>query len=207
MKIVLHACCGPCSTVPLSDYRARNDEVEIFFSNSNIHPESEYVRRRDTIAKYASELGVGFAEGTYSVNAWMDAIGDCRVHGPERCRRCYRLRFAETAEHAVSIGADAIATSLTISPYQYIDIINSALRQAAESAGLEALTADYRNRYRESVQMAREAGMYRQNYCGCMYSLVEAQEQRTAARAARRAAKGAKRLAANGSHSQGETGC
>ncbi len=195
MKIVLHACCGPCSTVPLSDYLEEGHEVCIYFANSNIHPESEYLRRRDTIARFAEEIGVEFVEGPYSINRWMDAIGECRGYGVERCSRCYRLRFEETAEFAEGRGADAMATSLTISPYQFADAINVELIKAAEGHGLAALTADYRQRYSESVQRSRDAGMYRQNYCGCMYSLVEAQEQRNEARAARKAAKVAKRAA------------
>ncbi len=191
MKIVLHACCGPCSTVPLRDYLSQNKQICIFFANSNIHPQSEYLRRRDTIAAYAKTLGVDFVEGAYSVNRWMDTIGDCKEFGPSRCTLCYRMRFTETAEFAKSYGADAIATSLTISPYQYTDLINSELARAADNHGLTALKADYREQYKQSVEMSREAGMYRQNYCGCIYSLVEAQEQRAAARKARKAAKAA----------------
>ena len=198
LKIVLHACCGPCSTVPLRVLGEQGHDITIFYSNSNIHPEAEYLRRRDTIAAYAAELGIAFVEGTYDPNSWMRAIGDERAYGVERCARCYRHRFAEPAAYAAQVGADALASSLTISPYQFTAAINAELVRAAELAGVQALQADYRDRYPDSVRLSREAGMYRQNFCGCMFSQVEAQEQRDAARARRKAAKAARKQAEKG---------
>ncbi len=195
MKIVLHACCGPCSTVPLKLLREQGHELCVFFSNSNIQPEAEYIRRRDVAAKYASELGVEFIEGTYDPNDWIRAVGDHRAYGVERCSHCYRMRFAEPAAYAREIGADALATSLTISPYQFTNAINAELKKAADLNGVAALESDYRSQYRLSVELSRAAGMYRQNFCGCMYSQVEAQEQRDAAKLKRERAKAKRRLA------------
>ena len=195
MKIVLHACCGPCSTVPLKLMAEQGHEVCIFYSNSNIHPEAEYLRRRDTIAAYAAELGIELVEGSYDPNAWIEAIGRHREYGVERCRRCYRQRFAEPAAYAAEIGADAIASSLTISPYQFTAAINEELAAAAEAHGIAAIESDYRGQYHDSVVLSRAAGMYRQNFCGCMFSQVEAQEQRDSARERRRQAKATRRLA------------
>jgi predicted adenine nucleotide alpha hydrolase (AANH) superfamily ATPase len=195
VKIILHACCGPCSTVPIRDLGEQGHQIIVFYSNSNIHPEAEYIRRRDTCAKYAREMGLEFVEGTYNPNDWVNAIGDCRKYGVERCRRCYRMRFQEPAEYAAEVGADAIASSLTISPYQFTSAINEELSSAAKAHGVLAIESDYRSEYRDSVVLSREAGMYRQNFCGCMYSQVEAQEMRDAARAERRARREVRRLA------------
>lgn len=195
MKILLHVCCGPCSTVPIEEFTSEGHELSIFYSNSNIHPKAEYVLRRDTAAAYAEEKGLAFYEGVYDPNRWIDAVGDCREHCVERCSRCYRMRLNETAEFAVEMGADAIASSLTISPYQYTNAINRELKAAAEKVGIQAIESDYRSRYHDSVVLSRKAGMYRQNFCGCMYSQVEAQEQRDAVRAQRAIERARRRLA------------
>lgn len=195
LKILLHVCCGPCSTVPIEEFTSEGHELAIFYSNSNIHPKAEYVLRRDTAAKYAGEKGIPFYEGDYDPNNWIEAVGDCRKYGVERCSRCYRMRFAETADFAVEWGADAIASSLTISPYQFTNAINRELKEAAQKVGIEAIESDYRPRYHDSVVLSRAAGMYRQNFCGCMYSQVEAQEQRDAAKAKRLVERARRRVA------------
>lgn len=193
LKIVLHVCCGPCSTVPIEEFAEQGHELEIFYSNSNIHPWAEYVLRRDTAAAYAKQMGIPFVEGTYNPKDWFEAVGSCREYGVERCSQCYRMRFADPAAYAQETGADAVASSLTISPYQFTDAINRELSAAAREHGVLAVESDFRARYRDSVEMSRKAGMYRQNYCGCMYSQVEAQGQREAAKAARAAARAKKR--------------
>lgn len=195
MKIILHACCGPCSTAPLKLLREQGHEICIFYSNSNIHPKAEYQLRRDTIAKYAAEQGVKFVEGTYNPNAWIDAIGEHREYGVERCRRCYRQRFAEPAAYASEVGADAIASSLTISPYQFTQAINEELVSAAQTSGVQALQLDLREQYRDSVVMSQEANMYRQNFCGCMFSQVEAQQHRDKAKKERQLMRERRRMA------------
>ncbi len=189
MKIVLHACCGPCSTVPIKEFLEQGHQLEIFFSNSNIHPWAEYVLRRDTAAQYAKSLNIPFIEGTYNPKDWFLAVGDCRTYGKKRCSQCYKMRFLEPAQYAKETGADAIASSLTISPYQFTDEINFRLKEAASEHGVAAIESDFREQYKDSVEMSRNANMYRQNFCGCMYSQIEAQEQREAAAARRAEAK------------------
>ncbi len=189
MKIVLHACCGPCSTVPIKEFLEQGHQLEIFFSNSNIHPWAEYVLRRDTAAQYAKSLNIPFIEGTYNPKNWFLAVGDCRTYSKKRCSQCYKMRFLEPAQYAKETGADAIASSLTISPYQFTDEINFRLKEAASKYGVAAIESDFREQYKDSVEMSRNANMYRQNFCGCMYSQIEAQEQREAAAARRAEAK------------------
>lgn len=195
MKIILHACCGPCSTVPLRLFADQGHDVELFYSNSNIHPRAEYELRRDTIEAYARTVGVSFAEGSYEPDRWLEAIAEQRDYGVERCRRCYRMRLEDAARHAIEVGADALASSLTISPYQFTAAINEELVAAARSVGIQAIESDFRDRYHDSVIYSREAGMYRQNFCGCMFSQVEAAEHRERVRAERRLARAKRRLA------------
>ena len=105
------------------------------------------------------------------------------MHGTDRearCRACYRLRFEETAREAAARGFDTISTTLTISPYQLTDAILEELEAAAERHGLKVDARDFRDRYREATRRSREKGMYRQNYCGCRFSIAEAEEQRRA---------------------------
>lgn len=107
------------------------------------------------------------------------------MHGTDRearCRACYRLRFEETAREAAARGFDTISTTLTISPYQLTDAILEELEAAAERHGLKVDARDFRDRYREATRRSREKGMYRQNYCGCRFSIAEAEEQRKAAK-------------------------
>ena len=107
------------------------------------------------------------------------------MHGTDRearCRACYRLRFEETAREAAARGFDTISTTLTISPYQLTNAILEELEAAAERHGLKVDARDFRDRYREATRRSREKGMYRQNYCGCRFSIAEAEEQRKAAK-------------------------
>jgi predicted adenine nucleotide alpha hydrolase (AANH) superfamily ATPase len=191
MKLLLHACCGPCLIEPLDEFSATADELAIVYTNSNIHPAEEYERRRDTLRAYADGLGATVVELEYDPAAWAEAVGPLADAGAERCRACYRLRLGEAARYAAENGFDALATTLTISPYQDPDAIRDEGLAATANAGIEWIDRDFRDVYPEATRRSRELGMYRQNYCGCALSDVEAQEQRAARRAAKAAAKAA----------------
>jgi predicted adenine nucleotide alpha hydrolase (AANH) superfamily ATPase len=191
MKLLLHACCGPCLIEPLDEFSATADDLTIVYTNSNIHPAEEYERRRDTLRAYADGLGATVVELAYDPAAWAGAVGPLADAGPERCRACYRLRLGEAARYAAENDFDALATTLTISPYQDADAIRDEGLAAAAGAGIEWIDRDFRSVYPEATRRSRELGMYRQNYCGCALSDVEAQEQRAARRASKAAAKGA----------------
>lgn len=193
-KLLLHACCGPCSLEPVRSLRERGMEPHLFYANSNIHPPDEYARRLSTIEAWAAEAGVGLAEGRYDPAAWEAAvgkIGDAGANRQARCRACYRLRFEEAARFAVEGGFEALGTTLSVSPYQHTEIIAEELERACGRAGIRAFFEDYRPLYDEATRRSREAGMYRQNYCGCRFSNEEAaleREQRRRVRAAEREA-------------------
>ena len=190
-RMLLHACCGPCSLEPLRILRERGEDPAIYYANSNIAPEDEYARRRDTIREWAEEVEAPLAEGAYDPGAWDERVGrpwrEGRMTREERCRACYRLRFEESARYAAENGYDALGTTLSVSPYQYTDAIREELERACDAAGIAAAFEDWRPYYDEATRRSREAGMYRQNYCGCAISAAEAAREREERKAARKA--------------------
>jgi predicted adenine nucleotide alpha hydrolase (AANH) superfamily ATPase len=196
-RLLLHACCGPCLLEPLDALTGEADSVTIAFANPNIHPADEYQRRRDTLVEYAERAGVHVVELPYDREAWEREVAPLASAGAERCRACYRLRLGMSARYAVENGFDALATTLTVSPYQDHDAIQDEGRRAAAEAGVVWLDRDFRDRYAAATVRARELGMYRQNYCGCVFSRAEAEAQRVE-RKARKAAEKAARKGAEG---------
>lgn len=180
-KLLLHACCGPCSLEPVRLLREEGFTLSLFYANSNIHPESEYLHRRDTLAAWARLEGIPVIEGPYDAEAWRKAVGDASSWGydhHERCRRCYRLRLEQTACYAAEHGFDAIGSTLTVSPYQFTDTIGEELQKAADARELQTVFRDFRPYYPQATALSRELGMYRQNYCGCAFSDAEAENER-----------------------------
>jgi epoxyqueuosine reductase len=192
MRLLLHACCGPCLIEPLEEFSALADEFSIVFTNSNIHPVQEYERRRDVLLDYAETVGASVIELAYDPAGWVEAVGPLARSGAERCRACYRLRLGEAARYAAENGYDALATTLSVSPYQDHDAIRLEGEAAARQRGLAWLDRDFRDSYRDATRRSRELGMYRQNYCGCVLSDLEARQERAARRAERSAQRAAR---------------
>lgn len=204
MKIFLHACCGPCSLEPVRLLHEAGHQLTLGFMNSNIHPAAEYARRFDTLLAWAAEEGIPVVEGVYDPDSWEQSVTLCPpeqsakrvVEGStwltgdrkNRCRACYRLRFEEAARYAAENGFEGVGTTLSISPYQFTDVIEEELNRACKIHGITAVFQDFSACYREATNRSRALGMYRQNYCGCHYSKEEAAQER-AARKARNAHK------------------
>lgn len=197
-KLLLHACCGPCSLEPVRLLCERGVKPSIYYANSNIEPAEEYARRLDAIMDWAQSEDLLFIEGTYAPEVWEEHVGvigpaEDLIHAEEsgrrkaRCRACYRLRFEETAQFAAENGFDAVGTTLTISPYQYTNTIREELESACKKYGVSAAFEDYSPHYREATRRSREMGMYRQNFCGCRFSEDEAAAQRAYRKAKRKA--------------------
>ena len=195
MKILLHACCGPCSLEPVRLLRAAGHDLTIAYLNSNIAPADEYARRLATLRAWAADEQVPVVEGAYDPAAWEASAGRVgeAAHDPvrreARCRACYRLRFEEAAALAAEQGFDAVGTTLSVSPYQYTDVIREELERAASAAGVRPLFEDYRPFYDEATHRSRSLRMYRQNYCGCRFSDAEAAAERAERKAERAAAR------------------
>ena len=311
MKLLLHACCGPCSLEPTRLLKAAGHDITIYYANSNIHPAEEYEHRLATLRAWAADAGFEVLEGPYDQATWeacVGRIGDAAIAEVEqaraeadaegerevelgspddtasnrcktvtdtekeafadtsaptamaitadgcadevapdsrsmsvndtnseeaslanaplsasstsgtapraavlsvdparreaRCRACYRLRLEETARVAAERGFEGIGTTLSVSPYQYTQVIREEVERAAAQAGVAPVFEDFRPYYDEATRESRELGMYRQNFCGCRISDLEAaaeraerKEQRAAAKAAERAAHADERAA------------
>ena len=177
-KFLLHACCGPCSLEPVRLLRERGIEPVIFFSNSNIAPDEEYEKRRDTIKNWCEKTSVTFIEDEFSPDEWEKAVNGLKANKPDRCRKCYRMRFERAVKFAKENGFEGVGTTLTISPYQYAQTIKEELLKACEKAGLKCFYEDYSSHFREAQRRAKEEGLYRQHYCGCLPSKAEAEAEK-----------------------------
>ncbi|MBI5869600.1 MAG: epoxyqueuosine reductase QueH [Actinobacteria bacterium] len=178
--MLLHICCAPCSTATIEAWRADAAELTGVFFNPNIHPFSEHQRRYETLLDYAGKTGIPLiGEPLYDVAGWLR-----QVHGKEekgvRCRICISQRLRNTAELGAAAGLDAFSTTLLISPWQEHEIIREEGERAAAEFGIEFRYRDLRPAYRRSAELSREAGLYRQKYCGCIFSEAEAAAERAA---------------------------
>jgi predicted adenine nucleotide alpha hydrolase (AANH) superfamily ATPase len=182
--LALHTCCGPCLIEPFAILRVKFDRVTVFFCNSNIDPEDEYAKRRDTCSAYAKSQGIAFVEHGYEPDVWNQRIAalDTTVDRSLRCRQCYALRFENVLQKAKEEGFTHFATTLTVSPYQYRDLIGSVALGLCNQYGLEYAGSDFSAHYPDATRKSRELGMYRQNYCGCRFSHEEARRERTESR-------------------------
>lgn len=171
MKTLLHICCGPCSIYPLDWLRNEGHEVHGYFFNPNIHPYTEHQKRLATLEEYAALVGLPLivSEG-YRQEEYFRLVA---YREAERCRFCYTLRLRQTARVARRGKFDYFTTTLLVSPFQKHDLI----REVGDAAGLEYgvpfLYQDFRSGFKDGVQRSRELGMYRQQYCGCVFSEYE----------------------------------
>lgn len=181
--LLVHACCGPCNTKVL-DSLAQAFEITVLFYNPNIHPRKEYDKRRDAQADFIAAFNdrhghdVKFVEGKYDPRRFFEATKDLAAE-PEkgkRCEVCYELRLQEAKKFADELGCEYYTTSLTVSPYKNTEAVNrigdELDEQAQSTSQAKFLHSDFKkkNGFRESVALAKEYGLYRQNYCGCIYS-------------------------------------
>ena len=169
-RILLHVCCGPCGTYPVNRLREEGFEVTGFWYNPNVHPWMEHERRRESLARYAEEVGLPVIwHPTYEMPRFLrNVAGQERFR--ERCRWCYRMRLMKTARVAVERGFDAFTTTLLISPYQDQDLIRTIGEAAAEQYEVPFYFENFRRGWSERGRLTREHDLYRQQYCGCIYS-------------------------------------
>jgi predicted adenine nucleotide alpha hydrolase (AANH) superfamily ATPase len=168
MKILLHTCCGPCTIYPLKKLRADNHEVCGYFNNPNIHPYTEWQQRKETLLDYArdNDLKVIVNED-YDLEGYLREV----VHRESvRCRYCYTMRLRQAARIARRGKFDAFSTTLLVSPFQKHDLIAEIGRAMGEEAGVPFYYEDFRPGYREATEISWSLNMYRQQYCGCIYS-------------------------------------
>lgn len=185
-KLLIHSCCAPCSSY-LLEYLADYFEITVFYYNPNIFPESEYTKRileqQMLIEKMRVKHPVSFLAGSYDRERFYElARGLERVkEGGERCFKCYHLRLEETAKIAKEGEFDYFTTTLSISPLKNADRLNEIGRKLGEKYGIEYLLSDFKkkNGYKRSIELSKEYGLYRQDYCGCEYSYAARQSEKS----------------------------
>ncbi len=160
-------CCAPCSVYPFSVVREEGIEVEGLFYNPNIHPYEEYLKRRENVGVFSGleDLKVSYIDD-FRQQEWES------FKGPEfeRCTMCYVIRMDKAAQHAAENGFDAFTTSLLVSPYQKHDLIRELGEKAALKHGTQFFYRDFRPGFRQGQQKAKDMGLYRQKFCGCIIS-------------------------------------
>jgi predicted adenine nucleotide alpha hydrolase (AANH) superfamily ATPase len=155
----------------VASLRGEGIEPTLFWYNPNIHPFTEYRSRRDALIDYAGRIGAALVQqGEYGLRAFLAEVGP---DGTNRCVHCYRVRLEETARRAAAHGCDSFSTTLLISPYQDHEALRTAAAAAAARHGVAFLYRDFRPLFRAGQQAAREMGLYRQKYCGCLFSEEE----------------------------------
>ncbi|MCM1365435.1 MAG: epoxyqueuosine reductase QueH [Faecalibacterium sp.] len=177
-SLLLHSCCAPCSSYCL-EYLSQYFNITIFYYNPNIHPASEYRHRVEEQKKLISQLPakheIKFIEGNFNPDEFYTAVKglEHEKEGGERCFVCYRLRLQKAAELAKANGFDYFTTTLSISPLKNAAKINEIGEDIAERTGVKHLPSDFKkkNGYKRSIELSREYNLYRQNYCGCVFSV------------------------------------
>ena len=176
-SLLLHACCAPCSSAVLEQL-ADHFRITVLFFNPNISPKAEYEKREAELARLICEMpvtkdvkliGLPYEpEAFYAAVRGMEDIPE----GGARCFDCYRLRIAETADIAKQHGFDYFTTTLSISPLKNAQKLNEIGGEEAERTGVPYLFSDFKKRegYKRSIQLSAQYNLYRQNYCGCIYS-------------------------------------
>lgn len=176
-SLLLHACCAPCSSYVL-EYLSQYFAITLFFYNPNISPEEEYRFRERELLRLVNEMGLAdqiqVKSGDYRPEEFTAIANGLEAlpEGGSRCAACYRLRLRASAEAAAAGGFDFYTTTLSISPYKNAEWLNAIGEEEGERAGVRWLVSDFKkkNGYKRSCELSAQYGLYRQDYCGCVYS-------------------------------------
>lgn len=176
-RLFLHACCAPCSSYVL-EYLSQYFEITIFFYNPNIFPDEEYKKRAEELRRMIKEMEfihpVKFEEGEYRPEDFfaMAKGMEEEAEGGRRCFACYRMRMEEAAKKAREGGYDYFTTTLSISPLKNAAKINEIGEELADIYEVEHLPSDFKKKdgYKRSIELSRQYNLYRQDYCGCVFS-------------------------------------
>ena len=175
MKILLHICCGVCAAGVARQLKEEGHDVTGFFYNPNIYPEEEYKRRLDVTRDVAGRIGFKLEEGANDYVEWQGVVRglEGEPEGGKRCAVCFRMRLEETYKHFLAGAFDAFTTTLTVSPMKNADLINVI---GQDIAGEKFLQSNFKKKegFKKTMALAREWDLYKQNYCGCEYSINSA---------------------------------
>jgi predicted adenine nucleotide alpha hydrolase (AANH) superfamily ATPase len=168
MRILLHVCCGPCAAYPVTALKAEGHDITGFFYNPNIHPYKEFARRKETAKEFADKVGIKLIVD--DVYALEEFLGEAMKDLPGRCSYCYRTRLRKAAAYAKEHDYDCFSSTLLVSPYQKHDTIKEIGYAIADETGIPFLYIDFREGWTTGVQLSKEMELYRQPYCGCVFS-------------------------------------
>lgn len=177
-RLLLHACCAPCSSYVL-EYLSKYFEITILYYNPNIYPETEYLRRKEELKKFLTEFKctnkVNFVEINYNQTEYYQAIKGLEYLGEKskRCYNCYKFRMKKACIYAKENNFDYFTTTLSISPYKVSSWINEIGGELSKEYDTKYLYADFKkkNGYKRSLELSKEYSLYRQDYCGCKFSI------------------------------------
>ncbi|BBB92861.1 MAG TPA: epoxyqueuosine reductase QueH [Methylomusa anaerophila] len=172
-KMLLHICCGPCAVYPVQHLRENYSEYDIigYFYNPNIHPYKEFAKRLETLKTYAQDTGLELlTDERYALEDYLLRVFNAQQG---RCHECYYLRLRQTAQYGKVHGFDCFTTTLLVSPYQQHEMIKEVAEQVSQDEGIAFQYIDFRPGWTEGVKISRDRGMYRQPYCGCIFSEKE----------------------------------
>lgn len=175
--LLLHACCAPCSSYCL-EYLSQHFSITVLFYNPNISPAEEYQKRVDEIRRLISELPaknkISLIEGRYLPEEFYSSVKGLELEpeGGKRCPVCFELRLREAALTAKKLGFDYFTTTLSISPLKDAEKLNDIGKMLSDEYGVAYLYSDFKkkNGYKRSIELSREYNLYRQNFCGCVFS-------------------------------------
>lgn len=178
--LLLHGCCAPCSSYVL-EYLSQYFFITLFFYNPNISPEEEYKKRAQEIQRLIREMPlknpVRLLFGKYDPDRYFETVRglESEPEGGARCRKCFELRLSESAKMTRKLGLEYFTTTLTISPLKNADVLNETGRRAAQKYGVHYLPSDFKkkNGYLRSIRLSEKYDLYRQNFCGCVFSREE----------------------------------
>jgi len=174
-KVLIHVCCAHCAAYTAEYWRQQGYETAGFWYNPNIHPYTEHQQRLESMKLLAKEINLPLIiSPDYDIIEYFRRVAGKET---ERCRQCFELRLNKTAAAALENGCDAFTTTLLISPHQKHDLIKEAGEMVAGEKGLVFLYADLRKRYSDSRHITKPMDLYRQQYCGCVYSEWERYNQ------------------------------
>ena len=177
-KLLLHVCCAPCSSYCM-EYLTEHFDITLLFYNPNMDTAEEYEKRKDELLRLVKEAGfpARIVTDPYDPREYFDAVRGIEdiPEGGERCFACYELRLKRAAEYAALNGFDYFTTSLSISPYKNAEKINEIGERLAHEYGVRHLPSDFKkkNGYKRSIELSKEYDLYRQDYCGCVFSKNE----------------------------------
>ncbi|MDD3414466.1 MAG: epoxyqueuosine reductase QueH [Lachnospiraceae bacterium] len=183
-RLLLHACCAPCSSWVL-EYLADKFEITLYFYNPNIFPELEYQKRALELQRLVEDMfpkghSISICVEEYDPDSFYNMAKGLEQlpEGGERCFRCYELRMRKAIIYASTNGFDYFTTTLSISPHKNAEKINEIGEKLSEEFGIKHLTSDFKKKdgYKRSIELSKEYQLYRQNYCGCIYSKLASEE-------------------------------